>query len=384
MTDLCFSVWRELRRKPARTLLTVCSLAVGVGMLTLLCAVSAAGSRAADEELRAMGLDGFSVTAAERPLDTAALEAVAALPDVTVAAPLTVVSTAAVLGDEPETVLLCGVDEHAADAVAIDLTAGRMPTARDVLDEALYCTVEETAATAAFGNRSPLGETVTVWIDGGEFAFTVAGTARAKSSLLKNLTGNLPPLLLVPASTLAALSGSDTVDRLAVRSPLPVEELQTRIRTVLADYGNVDIDTLAVQKDRLSRLTALLSCLLTLAGGAALVVSGGNLLTTGLSTVAERVPEIGLKKALGATRSRILAEFLLSAALQSAFGGAAGLLLGGTAAAIGLRCFGVPFAPSVWRGICIFLATVAFGTLCGAIPAEKAARLSPAEAFCRA
>lgn len=383
MTDLYFSVWRELLRKPARTLLTVCSLAVGVGMLTLLSVVSAAGSRAADEELRAMGLDGFSVTATERPLDTAALEAVAALADVTVAAPLTVVSTAAVLGDEPETVLLCGVDEHAADAVAIDLTAGRMPTARDVSDEALCCTVEETAATAAFGSRSPLGETVTVWIDGSEFAFTVVGAARAKSSLLKNLTGDLPPLLLVPASTLAALSGSDTVDRLAVRSPLPAEELQARIRAVLSDYGRIDIDTLAAQKDRLSRLTALLSCLLTLAGGAALIVSGGNLLTTGLSAVAERVPEIGLKKALGATRSRILAEFLLSAALQSAFGGAAGLLLGGTAAAVGLRCFGVPFVPSVWRGICLFLATVAFGTLCGAIPAKKAARLSPAEAFCR-
>ena len=383
MTDLLSSVWRELRRKPARTLLTIGSLATGVCMLTLLCAVSAAGKQAAGAELQAMGLDGFSVTATEGTLDTAALAAVAAIPGVTVAAPLTVVSTAAVLKDEPETVLLCGVDENAGRAVAIDLVTGRMPEKRDVLDETLCCTVEETAAKTAFGNRSPVGKTVTVWVNGGEFPLAVVGTARAKSSLLKNLTGNLPPLLLVPSSTLAALSGGDGFDRLAVRSTLPADVLQTRIRHALADYGTLEIDTLAAQKDRLTRLTDLLSCLLTLAGGAAVLVSGSCLLLTGLSSVAERVPEIGLKKALGATRSRILAEFLLSSAVQSLGGGLAGAALGTAVGAFGLALFGIPFVWSPLRGLLIVFGTVAFGTLCGTIPAEKAARLSPVEAFCK-
>lgn len=376
--------WRELWRNPGRTALTALSLAAGVAMLTALSVISNAGTAAAEKELHALGIDGFAVKADdEATLDHEAFTLLSALPQVDTAAPLAIYPATAVLGDRAASVLVCGVDENAGDVVAIDLCSGRLPSAQDVAVQSLCCTMEASAAESAFGALPSVGRSVTVFIGDGEFPLTVVGTAHAKSSLLKNLTGTLPPLLLVPYSTLWALTGEETFDRIALRSDEDSAVLANEITAALAQKGTFSTDSLATQKERLSRLLSLLSAILTVAGCAAVAVAGSGVLLTQLSAVSDHVREIGVKKALGAPRRRILAEYLLQAATVSLLGALGGILLGGGAAVLGLSLAGIPTAPSVGRAFLLFFGTLLFGTACGTYPAAVAARLSPLSAFSR-
>ena len=384
MNALFSCVWRELWRKPGRTVLTVLSLAAGAAMLTALSVISRGGTAAAEKELHSLGIGGFAVKATdEAALDDDAFLRLSSLPQVSAVAPLTVYTSTAVLGHCSETVLLCGINENAGDVIAIDLCSGRLPSRQDVTNQALCCTMEETAAEKAFGSLSPTGRTVTVALGGGEIPFTVVGTAHAKSSLLKNLTGTLPPLLLVPYSTLWALTGEEHFDRIALRSDEDSDVLSETIAAALSEKGTFATDSLAAQKERLFHLLSLLSAVLTLAGGAAVAVAGIGVLLTQLSAVTEHVREIGVKKALGAKRNRILFEYLLQAATVSLLGALGGILLGGGAAILGLSLAGIPAAPSVGRAALLFFGTALFGTICGTYPAAVAARLSPLNAFSR-
>lgn len=371
---------RELWRKPSHTLLTVLSLAAGIATLTALLAVGRGASAAAQAELDAMGLSGFSVKAEDGVLNEEALNAVRTLTSVKTATPVCLLSAVADFGGVPTPVVLCGIDETASATVGITCQSGRLPARADRTGTHLCCTMEEAAARAAFG-ASATGRTLAVAVGGREYALSVIGVARAKSSLMQNLTGNVPPLLLMPYTTLWALTGDERFDRLAVQTDSTAAAPQ--LRYALAFVGTVTVDTLAVQEERLTTLLSLIRGILALAGVAAAAAAGCTLLMTQLTAVSERVPEIGLKKALGASRSRIAAEALFSCAVLSFGGAVIGITVGGAAATVGLRAAGIAFSPSIARGAALLLLLVAFGTLCGVAPAVKAARLSPQEAFCK-
>lgn len=384
MSALFSCVWRELWRKPGRTVLTILSLAAGAAMLTALSIISRGGTAAAENELRSLGIDSFAVKATEETaLDFETFSILSSLPQIDTASPLSLYSTTAVLGHSVEPVLVCGVDENAGELIAVNLCSGRLPSVQDVAEQALCCTVEQTAAEDAFGAVSPVGHTITITVGDGEIPFTVVGTAHAKSSLLKNLTGTLPPMILVPYSALWALSGNETFDRVALRSHADSENLSAQITAALSEKGTFTVDSLASQKERLFHLLSLLSAVLTLTGGAAVAVAGVSVLLTQLSAVTEHVREIGVKKALGAPRRRILFEYLLQAATVSFMGALIGLAVGGIGTAFGLSLVGIPVVLSFSRGILLLVGTFLFGTACGTYPAAMAARLSPLNAFSR-
>lgn len=372
---------RQLWRKPIHTLLTVLSLAAGIATLTALLAVGRGAFSAAQEELCAMGLSGLSVKAEDGTLGKDALYAVRTLPNAQTATPVCLLSAVADFGGVPTPVVLCGIDETAAATVGITCRSGRLPDRTDRAGTRLCCTMEESAADAAFG-ASATGRTLAVAVGGREYGLSVIGVARAKSSLLSNLTGSVPPLLLMPYTTLWALTGDERFDRLAVKAENS-EDAALQIRKALAFVGTVTVETLAVQEERLTALLSLIRGILALAGVAAAGAAGCTLLTTQLTAVSERIPEIGLKKALGASRSRIAAETLFSCAVISFCGAVVGITVGGAAATVGLRAAGIAFSPSIARGAGLLLLLLVFGTLCGIAPAVKAARLSPQEAFCK-
>lgn len=110
----------------------------------------------------------------------------------------------------------------------------------------------------------------------------------------------------------------------------------------------------------------------------ALLVGGIGIMNIMLVSVTERTREIGVRKAVGATRHELLIQFLIEASLLSVFGGAAGLILGYALGAILSHAFlGAVYAVPLWAVLCAFVVPAAIGIIFGLYPAWKASRLDP-------
>ena len=125
----------------------------------------------------------------------------------------------------------------------------------------------------------------------------------------------------------------------------------------------------------------MVSLVLTVISGISLLVSGLGIMTIMLVSVTERTREIGVKKALGASRGRIMLEFLAEAIIITLLGSVIGIVLGGAAAGIGLAAFGVPVSVSLGSVLSLIGFCVLIGGVFGVYPAIKAARMPPVEAL---
>jgi putative ABC transport system permease protein len=173
-------------------------------------------------------------------------------------------------------------------------------------------------------------------------------------------------------STLYERSRDDAVD--AVRAVLP--------RTVNPEHPEeIEVsrpsDALAARDAADRALTGLLLGL----GGVALLVGGVGVANTMVISVLERRNEIGLRRALGATRGQIRLQFLAESMLLSALGGVAGVVVGAlvTTGYATVRDWPASVPPlAIGGGI---VATLVIGTVAGAYPAARAARLTPTAAL---
>ena len=136
-------------------------------------------------------------------------------------------------------------------------------------------------------------------------------------------------------------------------------------------------DALAAQRVTDKALTGLLLGL----GGVALLVGGLGVVNIMIISVLERRAEIGLRRALGATRRQIRTQFFTESLLLSAVGGVAGVLFGVAVTVTFAISQGWPATVPGWVQLGGVLATVAIGGFAGIYPAVRASRLPPTEAL---
>lgn len=386
MSGVWRSAWIALGRKKLRTLLTVGSIAIGTAMVVLIMGIGQVGTRAVGKELESMGINGLSVSSS-KGLTPACLTAIRKVEQVSRAMPLSLQFGFAAMGSGDYSVVGCGIDAGAAQVISLELLHGRLLSHGDVAGEGSVCVIDEALAREAYGRTNVVGKTLTLSYETGRQTFTVVGVTATGSSLLQNVTALIPYMVYVPYTTQQTVTGVDTFDQIAVRlvSEEVSEEARRAIRTGLArsgeDIGTLLTENLATQRQRLDSMVDIISLILTAVGGVSLLVSGFGILTVMLSAVSERTREIGIKKAIGATRGRILAEFLCGALLMSAMGALLGILLGGGAVAVACGVLGYPLSLPPVRVAAVFGLTLVLGMVFGAYPAYQAAGMRPVEAL---
>ncbi len=386
MREIWHSAWVILRRKRLSTALTAIGIAVGTALVVLITGISNVGSRVISRELEDMGINGLSVSAS-KGLNTECLASIRALPMVSEAMPLLIINGEVSVREAPFRVVNCGIDAGADQVISLKLLHGRLLTTGDVVGEKEVCVVDEALALDAFGRSDVVGESLTVTMGALVEEFTIVGVTATDSSLLQTVTAMIPYMVYAPYTTIQSFVSVDRFDQIAVRvtDANNTEQAKAAIDRVLAgrgdEIGTVSTENLAAQRDRLNTLVSAISLALTAIGAVSLLVSAFGIMTVMLSSVHERTREIGIKKAIGATKTRIMVEFLTGAVLMTGIGAVGGTVIGVVGLSVGCALVGVPPVWSVSQLVGIITVSLLLGAVFGAYPAYRAAGLRPVEAL---
>jgi len=321
--------------------------------------------------------------------DSAALTNRSVAPDVVAVAPVvTRVAAPMVAGSNNWSTTLTGSTPDWLPANAREMASGVFISDSDVKNSGHVVVLGPTTAEKLFPGGNPIGGLVSIQ----HVPFRVVGVLvpRGAQGLY-----NPDDLAVVPLTTAQAqlISGGSltTVQRILLsassRDTIDVasEEVNNLLMMThrISDPGQADF-TITTQQSILDALDATSTAItLLLAGvaGISLLVGGIGVMNIMLVSVTERVAEIGLRKAVGATRHDILRQFLIEAASLGAAGGLLGVLLG-LVCTILLNHFTAlltVFAPAA--AIAALLIASGIGLVFGVFPAVRAARLTPIDAL---
>jgi ABC-type antimicrobial peptide transport system permease subunit len=265
-------------------------------------------------------------------------------------------------------------------------SAGRPLNQDDEATLAKVCVLTQDYAAAFFPDGNAVGSTITI----GAFDYLVVGiVADEKQSLLDD--GSRRETVFVPYIALERVKdwswcGSPRVFELMVRAPsVPrVRETVTGIEDYLNRmYGKIDgkcrfkVEAIEGALKAIRAIFAAVSTIVAFIAGISLFVSGIGIMNVMLVAVAERTREIGIRKAIGAKSSDIMAQFLMESLFICLLGGIIGISLGfGIAKVVSVLAkwsyYMPPFAP-----VTALLVSAGVGLVFGLAPAKSAAKLDP-------
>lgn len=376
-----------------RSALTALGIAIGIMAVTLLTAIGEGVRSYVTDTFSQFGTNimnispGHSVTGGMggmlntvRPLTLEDADAIARLPEVRAIVPNVGGLARIGAGNRSRNAMVLSATPAALDVWKLAVATGSFLPADDLHAARAFAVLGSKLKQELFGNGNALGQ----WVRIGDSRYLVVGTLESKGQLL---SFDLDDAAYIPVSRGLQLFNREGLMEIDIlfNPGLSSEKVASRVKALMIDRHGREDFSLITQDEMLGTLDRILNVLtLSVAalGSISLLVGGVGILTIMTTAVRERVSEIGLLRAIGATERQVLLLFLGEAILLSLLGGIGGILMMGLiVATLGLTMPGLPLSPQPAYLFAALGISGLIGLIAGVAPARHAARLDPIESL---
>ena len=375
-----------------RAFLTMLGIIIGVMALVILVSLVNGATSTVTDTISSLGTNLLTVTVSDdkgQPISLSDLAEFSETDGVGQTAAWQSESAVGKYGSNAETVQLYGTTAAYYNIQGLSMLLGRYIKSADVENASNICVINENAAQDLIGYSDCIGEEISI----NGIKFKVVGVLEDNDDSLTAVFSSNSLAVYIPYTSLVRLSSSVsskiTSFYVSAEADGTTAEAESAMYSILyerfaQDEDAFEIDTQDALEDTMSSVTSILAILLGGIAGISLIVGGIGIMNIMLVTVTERTREIGIRKAIGASRGVILQQFLLESVVLCMLGCAIGIFLSwGTLRIISVVVASLDLTFKMNGAVVLIAVLFCFiiGVGFGLYPANKAAKMKPIDAL---
>ncbi len=383
---------RSISSNKLRAALTMLGIIIGVMALVVLVSLVNGATSSVTDAVSGLGTSMLTVSISDdkgMPLDLNTVNGWMEEDGIGLVAPYISSSVTASGDEESGDVTVYGATPAFYDVQGMQLAMGRWLKTSDVENHTSVCVINETAATELIGYVDCVDQAIS--LDGVEY--TIVGVLSDNEDSLTSMISSGSLVVYLPYTSLLRLSDSLTSEVTSFYVSAPedgtMETVEAAMTNLLMERFEDDdeafnISSQSVLEDTMSSITSVLTILLGGIAAISLIVGGIGIMNIMLVTVTERTREIGIRKAIGASRGTILSQFLMEAVVLCMLGCALGIFLSwAILQTVTTVVSSLNMTFSLDGGVVLIAVVFCFiiGVVFGLYPANKAAKMKPIDAL---